>query len=139
MEAETWKPIPGFDGYEISDLGNVRSLDRTRLLRNRWGDYRLRRYRGHVLKQSTNQNSYKCVKLGQHSEKHEVHRLVMIAFVGLPPPKHEVCHWDGDGGNNALGNLRYATKQINYLDSVRHGTAKICRRSAKASTTYCHP
>ena len=27
MENEIWKPIVGYDGYEVSNLGNVRSLN----------------------------------------------------------------------------------------------------------------
>jgi hypothetical protein len=35
MTAERWLPIPGFVGwYEISENGNVRSLDRTLIRRN---------------------------------------------------------------------------------------------------------
>jgi NUMOD4 motif len=29
MDMERWHPIPGHEGYEISDHGNVRGLDRT--------------------------------------------------------------------------------------------------------------
>lgn len=121
---ETWKPIPGYDGYEASNHGRVRSIDRMRLLRNRWGDLKPRRYPGRILAQATNRYGYKCVKLGWHAEKEEVHRLVLLAFVGPRPPQREVAHWDGDPANNLLSNLRYATKSENYQDSVRHGTCK---------------
>ena len=33
MNKETWKAIPGFEGYyEVSDLGRVRSVDRLSLM-----------------------------------------------------------------------------------------------------------
>jgi NUMOD4 motif/HNH endonuclease len=124
MSKETWRPIPGYDGYEVSDLGRVRAVDRVRMLRNRWGDVKPRRYRGRIIAQATNDYGYKCVRLGTHASKEEVHRLVLLAFVGPRPPRHETAHWDGDPANNVLSNLRWATKSENYQDSVRHGTCQ---------------
>lgn len=135
MPKEIWKSIPGYNGYEASNLGHVRSLERVLILRNRWGDLKPRRYRGRLLKQAINSFGYKCVKLGWHAEKEEVHRLVLLAFRGARPPRHECAHWDGDPANNNLKNLRYATKSENYQDSVRHGTCK-CRQSEPESTIY---
>ena len=94
------------------------------MLLNRWGYLKPRRYRGRVLKQATNTYGYKCVKLGWHSGKEEVHRLISLAFIGERPSGRECAHWDGDPANNFLSNLRYATKSENYQDSVRHGTCK---------------
>ena len=65
-----------------------------------------------------------------------VNRLVLLTFVGPPPTlKHEAAHWDGDGNNNALGNLRWATHAENEMDKVRHGTSNrgVRHRLAKLS------
>ena len=34
---EIWKPIPGHDGYEVSDHGRVRSIDRVIEQSSRYG------------------------------------------------------------------------------------------------------
>jgi hypothetical protein len=50
-----------------------------------------------------------------------VHRLVLEAFAGPRPPGMICCHWDGDPGNNRLGNLRWDTPKANSADALRHG------------------
>jgi HNH endonuclease len=52
------------------------------------------------------------------------HRIVALLFIGPPPtPAHEVCHWDGNGLNNMMTNLRWGTAVDNAADRSRHGTA----------------
>lgn len=46
-------------------------------------------------------------------------RIVLLAFVGPPPPGTECCHGDGDPTNNRIGNLRWDTSSANRLDLVR--------------------
>jgi hypothetical protein len=55
---------------------------------------------------------------------HYVHVLVLTAFVGPRPSRHhEAAHRDGDGINNRLSNLRWATYAEQHADKVRHGRA----------------
>lgn len=51
-----------------------------------------------------------------------VHQIVLLAFVGPPPERHEVRHLDGDSLNNRLDNLTYGTRAQNIADAKRHGT-----------------
>ena len=111
---EVWKPIPGYKGYEVSNLGRVRSLDR--YLPDG------RRRKGTVLRASIDTGGYPTVTLG-HRGQHRVHRIVMLAFCGPVPEGKEVCHLDGNRQNNAIPNLRYDTRLNNIKDAVRHGTA----------------
>ena len=40
MENEIWKPIEGYEGlYEVSSLGNVRSLDRLDIYKGKYKRY----------------------------------------------------------------------------------------------------
>jgi hypothetical protein len=50
-----------------------------------------------------------------------VHRLVLIAFVGPCPPGLACRHLDGNPANNALKNLCWDTYSENLRDRKRHG------------------
>ena len=44
---EVWKPVIGYEGYyEVSNLGHVRSLTRTRLVKSRYGGTNFRTDKG---------------------------------------------------------------------------------------------
>lgn len=64
---------------------------------------------------------YLSVTFG-HNTKRYVHRLVAEAFLPNPDGKPDVAHWDGDGSNNKVDNLRWATESENMADKKRHGT-----------------
>lgn len=51
-----------------------------------------------------------------------VHILVMQTFVSETPEGMEICHNNGDDGDNRLDNLRFGTHQENIDDRRRHGT-----------------
>lgn len=114
--SEEWRPIPGFDGYEASNQGRVRSVERTVLTRNGQN----RTYRGHVLSPSVNVNGY--LKLGLKGRTYRVHRLVALAFLGEPGPGMDACHNDGNRLNNRASNLRWDTRSANLFDRNKHGT-----------------
>ncbi len=100
---ERWLPVVGFEGrYEVSDLGRVRSL----------------RYRGHdriaVMKTTQNYGGYLVVTLGAERKQLRVPRMVLEAFVGPCPERHEACHGpDFSKSNNRLDNLRWDTSKAN--------------------------
>ena len=112
-----WKPIPGHAGYEASDQGEIRSLDRWIKEKH---SHKARYFRrGRVLRQYT-VNGYKTTHLGiAHINKY-VHHLVMLAFVGPVPEGLLVCHNNGKKSDNRLSNLRYDTQFGNMSDAVRH-------------------
>lgn len=98
---EVWKSIPGFETYEVSNLGRVRHLLNKR-----------------VRKLYTNDLGYKSVTLsvkGKLTTK-SVHVLVALAFIQNPTNLPEVNHKDGVSGNNISSNLEWMT----HLDNVRH-------------------
>jgi hypothetical protein len=69
--------------------------------------------------------SYLCVSLTVNgkAKNYNVHRLVADAFLGPPPsPAHQAAHIDGDGFNNRLRNLKWATQKENERDKLSHGT-----------------
>lgn len=114
---ETWRPIPGFDGYEASDCGRIRSLDRWVPQMNRKDKW----CRGRLLRFQLSTTGYLKTHLGAKTQV-KVHRIIALVFLG-PCPKHcEVAHIDGDRRNNRLSNLRYDTRAGNNEDKRKHGT-----------------
>jgi len=106
---EIWKDVPGYEGrYQVSDLGNVRSVDR--YVDCGYGGRR--RYKGKALHPGARPSGHTTVALGKRNSA-SVHRLVMLAFVGPCPAGHEVLHDDHNPANNALTNLRYGTRSEN--------------------------
>jgi hypothetical protein len=126
-EFEEWRPIAGFEGvYEVSDLGRVRSLDRTEVYLNR-------KRKGRVLKQGRAggaNRDYRTVTLGARNYR-QVHQLACTAFHGEPIPGNVVRHLDGDSFNNLSTNLAWGTRSENHADAVRHGT------HGSSSKTHC--
>ncbi len=128
---EEWRAVPGWSGfYEVSDAGNVRSLDRRWPVTNRFGNVENRQHRGKLLKLGVLKNGYQMVSLtrpGGVRRYAYVHNLVAEAFIGPKPLGEEVCHRDGVRTHNALRNLRYGTRSSNALDRHVHGTMNQAR------------
>ncbi len=122
---EEWRATVGFEGYEVSDFGRVRSLDRMlpwkRTLRTGTVVDCLRRHAGRILISQPKEAGHLWVQLGRGVQVY-VHHLVLEAFVGPAPDGMVCCHWDDDPSNNKRGNLRWGTRSANYNDFVRnHG------------------
>lgn len=117
-----WKPVPGFETrYEVSDTGLVRSLDRE-IIPKSGPSYFIR---GCERKQCKNRRGYFKVSLYKDNREttFETHRLVALAFMGLPPLGFETRHLDGVRTHNHVSNLVYGTPKQNQQDRFQHGTA----------------
>lgn len=119
---ETWKPVLGYEGsYEVSNLGRVRSLDRTRVFR----DGRTRQYPGVMLAGYVGTHGYAAVNLASGSTRTVVvHRLVATAFVPHTEGKDWVNHIDGDKLNNRADNLEWCSPKENTAHMIGLGLAK---------------
>lgn len=89
---EAWGFVEGFDGYLVSNLGRVKSLN-----------YR-RQGRAAILKQCKS-GGYYCVNI--RGRLYPVHRLVAMAFVPNPDGKTDVLHKNGYLRDNRADNLRW--------------------------------
>lgn len=126
-EVENWLPISGWAGfYEVSDMGRVRSLDRTVLIGKR-----VVPLRGKTLKPVVTIWGHMHVGLMRdgHRTKSWVHRLVLETFVGPCPVSQEACHNNGIPSDNRVSNLRWDTKSANVFDQVRHGVHPSTRKT----------
>jgi len=113
---EVWKLVPEYDGkYEVSDQGRVRSFQRYP--------------QGIILRPGRMPSGHLSVALGRGNSQC-VHKLVLLAFVGVAPAKHECRHLNGDPADNRLENLCWGTRSENINDAVRHGTWMTPERKA---------
>lgn len=132
---EVWKPVKGYEGlYEVSDQGNVRSLDRVSVFIRSGQELRVP-HKGRVLSPVTRQHGYLGVMLygkGGHTRRgfktFSIHRLVAEAFIPNPSGLPEVNHIDEDKTNNVAMNLEWISRKGN----VNHGTSK--QRIAQKNT-----
>src|SRR6516164_8006223 len=81
---EIWKPIPGHDGYEVSNHGRVRSIDRVIVQSLRDGTPIQRRLKGKLLTPWLCTECFEVTLGREHTST--THPLVLLAFEGPPPP-----------------------------------------------------
>ena len=117
QEKEIWKPVVGFEGlYEVSNLGNVRSIDRV----IRYSDGRVFNYKGKIRKPTVHRDGYLYVmfSINRSIKNVKVHRLVAEAFIPNPETKTYVDHIDTNRKNNKVSNLRWVTAKENANNSL---------------------
>jgi hypothetical protein len=118
---ECWRSVAGWSGYEVSNLGNVRSWKWPSGGRQ-WIANPERPPR--PLRQAP-RNGYASVVLSDVRSRRKtmsVHVLVLTAFIGQRPAGFQAAHRDGDPANNSLNNLEWASPVNNNADKRRHGT-----------------
>lgn len=104
---EKWCAIPGFPGYEVSDLGRVRSW------RAMGPGIRLAA-RSRPVRTVQQRSGYVtvCLRLEGKRYSRYVHRLVLQAFVG-PGGSDQRDHINHDRSDNRLTNLRWLARTDN--------------------------
>lgn len=136
---EIWKDIDGYNGYQISNLGRVRTHNKITYTEK----HGKRIWKDRILKPKISKKD-KCSRVelwkdGTHKTI-LVHRLVAYAFLGKPKNKKmTVNHKDGNRLNNCVDNLEWLT----ITDNIRHGfendlyhTQKHCTLIDKSKNTY---
>ena len=122
MTVEVWLPIPDFHGYEVSDLGRVKSKKRKREI---------------ILKPSLRIWGYYRASLAKDGKMHQilVGRLVLLAFVGPCPDGQETRHLNGIRADNRLSNLAWGTRIENAQDKRQHGTMCFGEKHGRSKIT----
>lgn len=137
MKEEVWKPIKGFEQYEVSNLGRVKRLAYNKNIRN-GGKQPVPE---HVLIGSSNNNGYKTVQLHSLGKVKFalIHRLVADAFIPNPNSLPEVNHKDECKHNNSVDNLEWCTHYYNgnYGTSGKRISQKLTNgKQSKAVRQY---
>jgi hypothetical protein len=131
---EHWRPIPGYeDFYEVSDLGRVRS--KPRILPHNYGGLRTtpQKYLGCQMP-----NGYvRCILTDETGRRKnfDIHRLVLLAFVGKPPEGCYTLHGPRGQTVHELSNLSYGTQKQNLADQDRDGVLVHGERSGMHKLT----
>lgn len=123
---EKWVPVSGYEGlYEVSNLGNVRSLPRIVVGRNGVVP-------GKPIVRTRQKTGYYRVCLCANNTKKFmlVHRLVAEAFIPNTNSYEFVNHKDENRGNNIASNLEWCTAKYNQ----NYGTAPLKKRLKRIET-----
>lgn len=132
---EIWKDIEGYVGhYQASNLGRIRSLDRTFTQWNEAGKkFSVKPLKGKVMKGFSDKDGYLRINLTNEGKKtqHCVHRLVAQTFIPNPENKLEVNHKNGIKDDNAVLNLEWATRSENAIHALREGLYEPARGERK--------
>src|SRR5262245_16698678 len=103
---EVWKPIPGWEHYQVSSRLQFRG-----------------RY-GRPLRPFLTSHGYLNVTLSGgkgRQARHQIGYFYLLAFAGPRPAGMECCHRDDDKLNNDPANLYWANHHQNMRDKVRNG------------------
>lgn len=111
-QEEIWKDIKGYEGlYQVSNLGNIKSLDRFVV----YSGGELKLHKSKNIKQNPNQQGYLTMTLSKNNCKKSfrVNRLVAETFIPNPLNLPQVNHKDENKLNNNVENLEWCTAKYN--------------------------
>ena len=119
---ELWMKAKGYEDYlEVSNLGRVRSIDRT-IIRS---DGKKHTHMGKLKKLTKNPKGYLRVSVLDRQKNLKkgplVHRLVAQTFIPNPENKPEVNHKDGNKSNCSVHNLEWNTSSENTQHAIDTG------------------
>lgn len=106
---EIWKEIKGYPNYQVSNMGRVKSLGKSKT----WKTERIR-------KAKIGSNGYISIDLWKNGKekRFSVHRLVAEAFIPNPNNLPQVNHKDENKQNNCAENLEWCSAEYN----INYGT-----------------
>lgn len=111
---EVWRDVVDFEGYyQISNYGNVKTVERYDQKRKRVIPERLRKpvcIHGYLY--------CELWKNGNH-QRRAIHRMVATAFLPIADGQTEVNHKDGNKANNCVVNLEWCTHSENQTHAYR--------------------
>ena len=124
---EEWKDIPEYEGYQVSNFGRIKSLERIDALG--------RRVKERILKPQITCDGYYLIGLYKNSIQkfYYIHRLVWEAFNGTIPENMQVNHINEIKTDNSLENLNLMTCKENCNWGGRNERVSIKMTNGKTS------
>ena len=118
LEGEEWKDIKDCPGWKISTFGRV-SKD------------------GFLRNPQPKDARVVTLRVEGKSAQFSIIKLVLLTFVGPPPPGKEIArHLDDDITNNTLKNAAWGSRADNAADALRNGKLDFSlERNAKISAS----
>lgn len=116
---EVWKDIEGYEGlYQVSNLGRVKSLPRTKKTKS--GVTYITKEKILMFRNCAGYNRCSLTK-NNKSKNIYVHRLVARAFIPNPKNYKYINHKDCNPSNNKIENLEWCTLSHNSLYACKLG------------------
>jgi len=124
---EIWKKIVEFGGYEISNLGCLKSYRGPAKDKSKFRFLKGRNYEGYTVHALYDENGV------GYTRRNSV--LVLQTFVGPRPMGMQAAHLNGIRNDDRLDNLIWATVKENAGHRMMHGTSYmgVAHHSAKLS------
>jgi hypothetical protein len=121
-DREVWDGLEGFDGYDMSSKGRVRSYWKFYSLGHMKPDWRICSTPQRILKPSINGSGYlSCVlRYGDVKKTRTIHKLLARSFIPNLYNLDCVDHIDRVRTNNNLTNLRWVSKLQNAHNRSRN-------------------
>ena len=118
MTMEIWRAIPNYQGYEVSNQGRVKTVDKVT-----YSGGIVRHWKNRIIKLKTDKSGYKRVSLWSNGKQKDwlVHRLVADMFLSKKDGLDIVNHIDGDTGNNYDSNLEWTDHSGNLQHAYENG------------------
>ena len=127
---ENWKPIKGFDGYYISDLGRVKSTN-----------YKKERFLKYTSCSHTSRYSLVILTKDGKRVAKRIHKLVAEAFLDNKANWENntvIDHIDGNTSNNSSSNLQVVSQRYNTTKDYKNHSSKFLGVSWSATHNKWH-
>ena len=118
---EIWKDIPNYKGYQVSNLGRVKSLPKK--TNNQFSNKEI------ILKPIRQKTGYYNVNIS--GKIFGIHRLVALTFIDNLNNLPQVNHKDGNKSNNCVDNLEWCTASQNIKHAYKIGLKKATNNHLK--------
>ena len=137
-EIELWRPVVGYEGYDVSSLGRVRSWRMAGGQKGNKGIMRIyRRATPLILKQSVKDTDRLQVSLCANGRalSIQVHLIVGRTFLSNPDGFSQLNHKTGNHRDNRVGNLEWTTRERDLDHALEFGLVPYGERISGAKLT----